>query len=331
MRITQSLSFRNLRTSIEEIQSRKYLNEVRLASGKQIVDLSQSPNELSQAKKFEEFISTQQQYKRNLDYANGFIQQTINSIENISNNIQKIREIAIDASKTAVANEVSTLGKSVLGLIKDIVKELNSDFAGKYIFSGTKITPYSIAQPPGSTNTLPFELVQDNPSSTNPSGLRIIFKGNVNKISVNFGKGNAEIINSTTDELFGDTLGSSLNNLIDLYNLLTFNENGLQRTQNDLFNSGDIAKLDVIQKKIGEMIDRVNRVASNNGSKLIRIDSQREQLSNLITLYNGFKSKLIDTDYASVSIELTKEQTALQYALQVGSRVLQSTLFDFIR
>lgn len=331
MRITQSINFRNIQSAIEEIQSRKYLNEVKLATGKQIVELSESPNELFLTKKFEEFISTQQQYKKNLDFANNFVQQTIDSIANISSNIQRIREIAIDATKTGVAGEVSTLGKSVLGLIKDIIKELNSDFAGKYIFAGTKITPDSLDQPLGSTNSLPFELIQENPTSSNPSGLKIIFKGNVNKISVNFGKGSSEIINSTVDEFFEDSIGSSLNNLIDLYNLLTYNENGVPRSQNDLFNSNDIAKLDTIQKKIGEMIDRVNRVASKNGAILNRIDTQREQLSNLITMYDGLKSRLVDTDYARVSIDLTKNQTALQYALQVGSRILQSTLFDFIR
>lgn len=331
MRVTQSINFRNIQSAIEEIQSRKYLNEVKLATGKQIVELSESPNELFLTKKFEEFISTQQQYKKNLDFANNFVQQTIDSIANISSNIQRIREIAIDATKTGVAGEVSTLGKSVLGLIKDIIKELNSDFAGKYIFAGTKITPDSLDQPLGSTNSLPFELIQENPTSSNPSGLKIIFKGNVNKISVNFGKGSSEIINSTVDEFFEDSIGSSLNNLIDLYNLLTYNENGVPRSQNDLFNSNDIAKLDTIQKKIGEMIDRVNRVASKNGAILNRIDTQREQLSNLITMYDGLKSRLVDTDYARVSIDLTKNQTALQYALQVGSRILQSTLFDFIR
>lgn len=331
MRVTQSINFRNIQSGIEEIQSRKYLNEVKIATGKQIVELSESPNELFLAKKFEEFISTQQQYKKNLEFANSFLQQTIDSIENISSNIQRILEIAIDATKTGVAGEVSTLGKRVLGLIKDIIKELNSDFAGKYIFTGTKITPDSLDQPLGSTNSLPFELIQENPTSSNPSGLKIIFKGNVNKISVNFGKGSSEIINSTVDELFEDSIGSSLNNLIDLYNLLTYNENGVPRTQNDLFNSNDIAKLDTIQKKIGEMIDKVNRVASKNGAILNRIDAQREQLSNLIIMYDGLKSRLVDTDYARVSIDLTKNQTALQYALQVGSRILQSTLFDFIR
>lgn len=331
MRVTQLINFRNIQSAIEKIQSRKYLNEVKLATGKQIVELSESPNELFWTKKFEEFISTQQQYKKNLDFANSFIQQTIDSIENISNNIQRIREIAIDATKAGVAGEVSTLGKSVFGFLKDIVKELNIDFAGKYIFAGTKITPDSLDQPMGSTNSLPFELIQENPTASNPSGLKIIFKGNVNKISVNFGKVGSEIINSTVDELFEDSIGNALNSLIDLYNLLTYNENGVPRSKNDLFNNEGIAKLSIIQKKIGEMVDRVNRVASKNGAILNRIDAQKDQLNNLITIYNGMKSQLADTNYANVSIELTKDQTALQYVLQVGSRILQSTLFDFIR
>lgn len=331
MRVTQFSNFRNIENSIQEIQSRKYLNEVRLASGKQIVDLSESPNDLFLVKKYEEFLSTQQQYKRNLDFANSFIQQTVDTIESVSSSIQRIRETAIEATKTGISNEVSTLGKTVLGLINDIIKDLNRDFAGKYIFAGTKVTPDSLDQPIGSTNNLPFELVQTTPTTDNPSGLKIIFKGNVNKMTISVGKGSNEIINSTIDELFEDSSASSLNNLIKLYNLLTYNENGTPRTENNLFNNDDIAKLDIIQKNIGEMVDRVNRVASKNGAILNRIDAQRDHLSNLITMYEGFKSNIADTDYAGVTIALTKDQTTLQYALQVGSRLVQTTLFDFLR
>lgn len=331
MRVNQFSNFRNIQNALEQIQSRKYFNEVRLATGKQIVDLSDSPNELFLVKKYENFISTKKQYQNNLDFANNFIQQTVDSIESISNHLQKIHQIAIEATKIGVSNEVSILGKNVLGLIKDIIKDLNSDFAGKYVFAGTKFTPDALNHPPGSTNILPFELIEVIPTTNNPSGLQLLFKGNNKKISINSEKGSTEIINSTVDELFGDSSATSFNDLIELYNLLTYNEDGTPRTNENLFNNHDIAKLDIIQKKIAEMIDRVNRIASKNGSILNRIEVQRGQLENLITMYDGLKSKISDADFARVTIELTKDQTALQYVLQVGSKLFQSTLFDFLR
>lgn len=331
MRVTQFSKYTPYLSQLEEIQSRKYLNELRLSTGKNIVDISDTPDLLVQSKRFENQIKLHQQYLKNIEYSKNFVQHTSETIETIANNIQKIREIAISATQIGVAPDVSVLGKQIRGILDDIVKNLNSDFDGQFIFAGNLLTPDSINQPIGSTNTLPFEIIQETPTADNPSGLKIIFKGNTKKIIVNLGKFSSEAINTTVDEMFADSALSDLNKIIDLYNLLLYNRDGNLRTETDLFNSDDLSKLNDYQKEIGKIYDRLNRANAHNGALMDRLDALKEQTNSLLTSFQGYRSQVTDTDFAAATIQLNKDQTTLQFALQVGARLTNTTLFDFLR
>ncbi len=331
MRITQFSKYTPYLSQLEEIQSRKYLNELRLSTGKNIVDISDTPDLLVQSKRFENQIKLHQQYIKNIEYSNNFVQHTSQTIETIADNIQKIREIAISTTQIGSTNVVSTLGKEIRGILDDIVKNLNSDFDGQFVFAGNLLTPDSINQPPGSTNKLPFEIIQETPTKDNPSGLKIIFKGNTKKIVVSSGKFSSEVINTTVDEMFDDTDLSDLNKIIDLYNLLLYNKDGNLRSETDLFNSDDLSKLNDYQKELGKIYDRLNRANAHNGDLMNRFEALKEQTNSLLTSFEGYRSQVADTDFASATIQLNKDQTTLQFALQVGARLTNTTLFDFLR
>lgn len=331
MRVTQFSKFTPLQSAIEGIQSRKYLNEVRLATGKQIVDISESPNALAEGKRLDNLLDLYGQYKKNIDYSIGYVQYVTETMDSILANVQKLREVAIDATKTGVSRNLSTLGNAVRGILNDIIKDLNSDFNGQFIFSGTLTSSDSIQQPVGSTNKLPFEIIQENPSTDNPSGLKVVFKGNNNRVIINTSKVSSEILNTTANDLFGDATASSLNSIVELYNLLTYDSDGNLRDSNDLFSQDDLLNLNELQKRFGKIYERIVAMNSRNGSLLNRLEVQSDQTNALMTNFKGLKSKVADADYSATSLELMKDQTALQFTLQVGARLTQTTLFDFLR
>ncbi|MGB9852438.1 MAG: hypothetical protein ACPLPX_06195 [Candidatus Kapaibacteriota bacterium] len=331
MRVTQFSKYIPIQSSIQEIQSRKYLNELRLATGKQVVDITETPNLLVQKKRFENQIAQQQQYKKNIEYSINFLQHTSETLGSIADNVQKIRDIAVSATQVGVAQDVSTLGKQIRYLLEDIVQNLNSDFDGQFVFSGNLLNTESITTPPGSTNKLPYEIIQETPTVENPSGLKVIFKGNTKKLVVNTSKISSEIINTTADELFGDETLSSLNKIIDLYNLLTYNKDGTPRGEKDLFNPDDLSKLNNYQKEIGKLYDKINAANSRNGALINRFEALKDQSASILTALEGYKSSVSDADYAATTIQLNKDQTALQFTLQVAARLTQTTLFDFLR
>lgn len=330
MRVTQFSKYRPIEESIQEIQSRKYLNELRLATGKQIVDISDTPNLIVEKKRFENQIQAQLQYKKNIEYSINFLQHTTEILDNIANQINKVKEIAISATQISVAHDVSILGKQVRGIIEDIVRDLNSDFDGQFIFSGNVLISEYIQVPPGS-NKLPYEIIEETPTGDNPSGLKVVFKGNTKKLVVNTSKVSSEVINTTADELFGDISIPGLNKIIELYNLLVYNKDGSLRGEKDLFNKDDLTILENLQKEIAKMYDKVIATNARNGALLNRLETMKEHSANLITALEGYKSKVADTDYASTTIQLNKDQTTLQFTLQVAARLSQVSLFDFLR
>ncbi|MFN3780794.1 MAG: flagellin [Candidatus Kapaibacteriota bacterium] len=330
MRITQFSKYRPIEQSIQELQGRKYLNELRLATGKQVVDITDTPNLLVEKKRFEHQIQMQQQYKKNIEYSINFIQHTSETLDSIANNINKIKEISISATQISVAQDVSTLGKQIRGLLEDIVRDLNSDFDGQFLFSGNILNSEYIPILPG-TKRLPYEIIQEAPSAENPSGLKVVFKGNTKKLVVNTSKVSSEVINTTADEIFGDSSLSGLNKIVELYNLFTYNKDGTLRREKDLFNKDDLTILEKLQKEIGKMYDKIIAANSRNGALLNRFEAMKEHSANMITALEGYKSKVSDTDYASTTIQLNKDQTTLQFTLQVAARLSQVSLFDFLR
>ncbi|MFN3306105.1 MAG: flagellin, partial [Candidatus Kapaibacteriota bacterium] len=67
-----------------------------------------------------------------------------------------------------------------------------------------------------------------------------------------------------------------------------------------------------------------------NGALLNRFEAMKEHSANMITALEGYKSKVSDTDYASTTIQLNKDQTTLQFTLQVAARLSQVSRFVFV-
>ncbi len=331
MRVTQFSKYTPIQSAIEDIQSRKYLNELRLATGKQIVDITEQPTNLLLKKNLEFSISQNQQFQKNIDYSINFIQHTTETLQTIINNLAQIRDTAIDATQTGISNSVSVLAKKVRGILDDIVKDLNADYDGNFLFSGTLTNKNSIQKPANSKTELPYEIITETPTAENPSGLKVIFKGNSKKIIINTSNSSSEAINTTADEMFDGVALEPLNKVIELYNLLYYDQSGQPRSENDLFNQDDLIKLDSMQKELGKLIDKLTRVNGANGILLNRMEALSEQNKNILVNFEAYKSKIADTDYAKTSLELAKDQTALQFTLQVAARLSQIALFDFLR
>ena len=64
---------------------------------------------------------------------------------------------------------------------------------------------------------------------------------------------------------------------------------------------------------------------------LNRIVNLRDQLTDENIRLKDYRSIREDADVAEAALNLRREETALQYALQVGARINQTSLFDFLR
>lgn len=331
MRVTQKTIYIPFEKSLQDIQEKKFAEETKLTTGKNLNTISDNPVKLGNVKRLTDMISRTENYQNNIQYAINELRAVSDVIDSMSDKLHQIRQLAIDASNVGNSGNLTTLGTYVKGLIEDVVNIANQTYNGQFLFSGTKTNESSITPTPPEKNNLPFELIKKEPTPQNPSGFEVSFKGNFVDREINKDNLSSEVINTKADELFGEDGKKMFDSLINLYNLLSYNENGELRKDTDVFKAEDIRRLDLYQKEIAEFNEQINGVAARNGIRMNRFELINEQLNNEIIRLKGYKSQDEDADFAETIMKLNKEQTALQYTLQVGAKLGSQTLFDFLR
>jgi len=130
--------------------------------------------------------------------------------------------------------------------------------------------------------------------------------------------------------MFGENGTEFFDEVISLYNTMTYNPDGTIRKDTTSFTQEDFNKLNIANQKISQIQDHINNISARNGARINRLDAVSLQMKEENTQMKEYRSLQTDTDIAAAAIKLSKDETALNYALQVGSRLIQQTLFDFL-
>lgn len=330
MRVTNNSSFGPFQRNLEEIQARKVLNELRVASGKNIQNLSEDPVAVVEVKRLSAIIEQNKNYTDNLDLALRELYTVDEYVRQISDLLQSIRQITIDATSTGNSASTSGIAYSVKGFLESIVKDANVDFNGHFLFSGTATTPSSLDKSEAGDNN-PFELIKTAPNQDNFSGYKVVYKGNDEDRIMNIDKQSTEVINVQAKEMFGSGDSDVFESIIGIYNVLAYKSDGTQRGRLDFLSKVDMDNLNELQQKLGAAYAVMNNAASRNGTKITRFEAMNTQFVEENIRLKDLRSIKEDTDFAKAIMDLQRDQTALQYALQVGSRLIQNSLFDFLR
>lgn len=101
------------------------------------------------------------------------------------------------------------------------------------------------------------------------------------------------------------------------------NEQGLNATQ---LNS----QVNLRLEELVDGHDHLLRGLGQLGARLSRLEQSENQLGELDVQLEGLRSNIEDADLSEVVLEMTRAEQTLQLAQATGSRLLQSTLLDFI-
>ncbi len=331
MRISNGLTVNTYLRNLENISNEKYKNEIRSSTGKNIVNLSDAPEKLVKVKNMDYAIAENDNYRYIIDQSTRELAATEDRLQAISYKIAEIRQQAIDSTHAGSSGNSYSVGVYIKGLIEDILKDANSDFNGKLLFSGTKTTSDSIVPTPPQTNSLPFEMILGSPTADNPSGMQIVFKGNFKDRIINKDSKTTEIVNVTADKMFGEEGSEFFNDIIKIYNILSYNADGTTRQIGDALSKDEISEIGVYQAKLAVHNESLNNLTAQTAIRRDRMESIAIQMSEESMRYKEMKTINEDTDYAKTTMDLRLGEIALQYTLKVGSNLLQTTLLDFLR
>lgn len=329
MRVSSNSQYVGFTRTINKIQLERNKAQTRVSTGKDIINLSDNPEKVVDIKLFDKKIVQNENYINILELTNSELYAVDESLRRIGDIVQITRDEAIDSTNEQ-SEVLQVIGKNFKGFLDDLVREANADYNGHFLFGGTKTTVNSIKNDNPDSVGNPFQIIQGDRTEDNPSGLRVEFYGNNKDRIINKDQKNSQVINQKQEEVFGPN-NELFDLIIDMHNVLSYNNNGEPRTDIDHFNENDMKDIDRIQRGLAEFYDDINRIAGRNGTYLNRIDGLKNQITDENIRLKDYRSVQEDTDIADAIVNLTRQENALNYALQVGSRINQLSLFDFLR
>lgn len=297
MRITQLTTFNNLQRYLNDNREALSKFQQQLSSGKRVTKASDDNIAFATSRQLNNAIRKNEQYQTNI--ADGlskarFAQDALNGMIDVLIDFKQIGVSA--ASATLNAEERANLADQVSGLKEKIVDLGNTEFNGAHLFAGTK-------------------------SGTPPFKLDAAATGGVSDTS-NSKKLESQISDTSrvAVSITGDKLRNTGNG--DLFEIM--------QTMEDALRANDTATINTMIDTANAAIDHVTTLTSGLGSNINRMEFLEEQLKSQVITQKGEISRLTDTDYAEAISNVQKYETSYQAALSVHSRIMQTSLLDYL-
>ena len=273
-----------------------------LASGQRVSRPSEDPLTMNRALELEARKKQEQQYFQNAGRASDLAQATYASLEGLHQVSTRAGELAALSSSLSSPAELTTYATELDQLIEQALSLGNSKFQGDVLFGSTK------------TNLPPFTAARD--SATN----------RVTGVTYDGAAGNGPVITvSESETVLPGTTGGENGNLAGFIN-------NLVALRDTLLNAPlDTAALAGARTALNSSEDNILSTVTRISSVQYRVESAVQQARDTFEALDKEFGERVDADYAQISMNLNRSQTAYEAALQSVARVGSLSLLDFLR
>lgn len=241
-----------------------------------------------------------ERFNYNCDEILGWLENTDDSLNKVGTMATEIKTLLTSINDTYSQNEVNAVKKDVVEKVKELAESLNGAYAGKFMFSGSKLDEKPINVIENADGTVKLEI---NPNIDNGNLKTEISNG----MSIDY--------NLTVEEVLGANGLDTINEIIDVLNKQPF----------------DVNEVITVKNKLDDFQQNVLDCRSTMGSKAKSIESIKSNNEANIQTATEVMSKIQDCDFAEKYVELMTAQLAYNASIQVGSNLFQSTILDFIK
>jgi flagellar hook-associated protein 3 FlgL len=333
MRIPSSIIFERINRGLQENLQRLYDEHEKLSSGKRINKPSDDVIEISKVQGYKVNINKNAQFLRNIDDATAFLEFTETTLDSVSESLMRLKELALvgvngdenSESRRALAQEVSKIKNGLLNHSKSKLRD-------RYIFSGHKT---------------------DRPAFDNTFN----YQGDAGKIEINVDRHSQVIENITGKEAFVYSLtspktinrndGSSIHytpgidteitveiwdansNIIDSFTFKNFME--MTEILEDALNNENLDRIEALLTPLDDAMSQVLNVRTEVGARLNFLSGERENNEDSTLSLKTILSRTEDTDIVETISELAKTDAALQSLRNTSSRIINNSLFDYLK
>ena len=324
MRITNASMVRShLYDTQNNLTNMSKINQ-QISTGKVINTVSDDPHKAIKIMNMNNEIKYTEKYNSNIDETVGWMNTTDGALESTGNLLNEIKETILKVGNgTYSQNEMKSLNADINEKIKQLADTLNSTYGGKYLFAGTNVddAPITVIENPDGTVKLEFSKDKNGQTIPNTDDLKADISSGIN-IDYNISVG--EILN------IKDGNGNTVNLLDEINNLSTL--------MNDIANGDEqtAAKaketlLNDTKGKIDTLFDHVVNERTSLGVRVSTAEKIKELNDEDILNIQDVLSKTQDTDVVEKFIELKSAEMIYQASIQVGAKLIQPTILDYIR
>lgn len=292
IRITQNSLARSFDADVQSIYAKLARSQQQVSDGRRIVRPSDDPFGTGQVLNFDSQLSDVRRYQANVSESIGFMNSADSALDTVTNALQRIREKATQAANgTNGMSDLQSIAAEVTQL-KEVVRDgLNAQHGEVYIFSGT------------ASGTAPYPSPGNN------------YDGTANNMSRRIGLNQSITINVPGTAVIGPD-GS---NTLDMIDKLIADIQGGNRAG--------------IQAGLGAVIAAENQaldVRTQLGATASRLEVAHDRLGQTEERLIAARSEIADVDAAEAFMEFNQQQTMYQAALAAGTRIMQTSILDFI-
>jgi flagellar hook-associated protein 3 FlgL len=305
MRVTQSMLSNNMLLNLNNSYSKMSKLQDQINSGSKITRPSDDPVIAVKGMGYRRDLGQVEQYTRNMNEVNNWIDTTDESLNQVGEQMKRVRELVIQAANDTNTPDERAKIKAEIDQIRQQIQDVgNTKIADRYIFSGTR------------TNQPLFENGKIDQAKVNSEDVVIeVYDGIQMKV------------NTPGAELFQNIDGM----MGKISDLLDPNRAGGPATGEEIGNAlGGVAA----QSKgddITAIHNKILEAQADVGARQNRVELMENRLSIREVSVTKQLSDNEDVDYAKAITEMVTSESIHQAALSVGAKIIQQTLVDFIR
>lgn len=297
VRITQNQIANRFNLDVNSIYAKMAKSQQQMSDGRRITRPSDDPFGTGQVLGYDTQLADVRRFKENAATSIGFLNAADSALDSVTSALVTIRQKATQAANgTNGTNDLDSIATEIEQLKQVVLDGMNAQQGDVYIFGGTSSgnPPYPGTAAPPNTND---------------------YVGNANVMSRRVGQNQSVNLNVPGDQVMGPNGANTL----DMIDQLVID-----------IRAGNTAGM---QAGIGAMItqaDQALSVRTQLGATAMRIEVMQGRIALTEERLIAARTEVADVDATEAFMDFTQQQAMYQAALAAGTRIMQTSILDFI-
>jgi flagellar hook-associated protein 3 FlgL len=269
------------------------------------------------------------QYMRNLNFAQTQLSYTENVLEEMTELLNKAKELAIGQASSIYSPEIRQgVSKEIHQIREQMLSLSNKRMGNRYLFSGQKILTRPFDQDgkyAGDINKINIEINKDVYVPININGKELFFsseKRPPQKSDVDLNPPQIEI-NPEIEVMRKPASAEPQEVPVSIFDELRGLENAML-TDNPQIIQGLLERIDTSTERIIAYRTQIGALANT-------VSNAENNIEKTKLLNEAHKSKIEDADVAELFSDLQKEQNVLKATYNSSSKLMNTSLMDFLK